>query len=196
MDGSLNISCEPFARHATAKQMIWSLIMRTSGTAVRVSLPPERQNLAGWALAATVSLVIIFGSSCHRTEKPLTAPQFKDQYFARCLTYDMVGDRLLVTDNKSPRIITLDPWLEVVYAAADGQRTSSEFITKLKQQYPGGAPAGLEEQTWQFLAKMEAEGLIRFSGQKVQLPYYLTIPSSQQDKQKALAEMKKDGFIK
>ena len=108
----------------------------------------------------------------------------------------MVDGHVLVTDNRSPRVITLDPWLEVIFAAADGQRTAQQFIAQLEAQYPKGAPAALAPQTYQLLAKMEAEGLIRFTDQKTELPYYLSMPSSEQDKQRALTEMKKDGFIK
>src|SRR2546430_12374090 len=41
-------------------------------------------------------------------------------------------------------------------------------------------------QTYQLLAKMETEGLIRFTDKKTELPYYLSIPSSEQDKERAL----------
>ena len=108
----------------------------------------------------------------------------------------MADGHVLVTDNRSPRVITLDPWLEVIFAAADGQRTAQQFITQLETQYPSGTPASLGAQTYQLLAKMEAEGLIRFTDKQTQLPYYLSTPSSQQDKQRALEEMRKDGFIK
>jgi hypothetical protein len=85
--------------------------------------------------------------------------------------------------------------LEVVFAAADGQRTAAEFIEQLKAQYPGGAPAGLAEQTYGFLVKMEAEGIIRLTNEKTKLPYYLSMPFSELDKERATEEMKKDGFI-
>jgi len=125
----------------------------------------------------------------------MDASKFKDRYFVRCLTYDMMDGHVLLHDNKSPRVITLDPWLEVIYAAADGQRTASEFIAQLKESYPDGAPAGLEQQTYRLLAKMEYAGLIRLSEQKVRLPYYLSMPNSEQDRERALAEMKRDGLI-
>jgi len=45
------------------------------------------------------------------------------------------------------------------------------------------------------MVEMEAEGLIRFTNQQTQLPYYLSMPSSEQDKQRALTDMRRDGFI-
>ena len=74
--------------------------------------------------------------------------------------------------------------------------TAQQFVEKLKTQYEGGAPVGLEEQTLQLMEKLLAEGLIRLTDQPTQLPYYLSMPVAQQDKERALAEMKKDGYIK
>jgi len=120
----------------------------------------------------------------------------KNNYFVRCACYEMMGEHIVVVDPKSPRVITLDPWLEVIFAAADGQRTLEQFIEKLKTQYAGGAPVGLEEQTLQLMQKLLAEGLIRLTDLPTQLPYYLSMPVAQQDKERALVEMKKDGYIK
>lgn len=110
--------------------------------------------------------------------------------------FDTTDGHIVVIDPQSPRVVTLDPWLEVIFAAADGQHTTHEFIEKIKTQYSDGPPAKLEEQTVQLIDKLQAEGLIRFTDQKTQLPYYLSMPIAQQDKERALAEMKKDGYIK
>jgi Coenzyme PQQ synthesis protein D (PqqD) len=148
------------------------------------------------SIATLVALVALFATlGCERRSKSKTE-HMKDNYFVRCARYEMTGEHVMVVDPKSPRVITLDPWLEVIFAAADGQRTTQQFIEKLKTQYPGGAPAGLEEQTLQLMEKLLAEGLIRLTDQPTQLPYYLSMPVAQQDKERALAEMKKDGYIK
>ena len=176
------------------KQFIWlSLLMVTGGAVAWFFMPPQRRNIPGLLLAcATIIAILVFSGR----RRVVQADRYRARYFARCLPYDMMDGHMLVTDNRSPRVITLDPWLEVIFAAADGQRTAQEFITQLGAQYPNGAPPSLPAQTYQLMAKMEAEGLIRFTDQQTQLPYYLSTPGSQQDKQKALAEMKKDGFIK
>jgi len=181
------------------RQYIWLVLLMGAGAvAAWFVMPPQRRNLPGLLLACAVLAAILVFSGRRRGEGTVQPDKYKDKgrYFARCLRYDMMDGHTLVTDNRSPRVITLDPWLEVIFAAADGTRTSQQFASELAVQYPGGTPAALEAQTYQLLAKMETEGLIRFSDQPVRLPYYLSMPSSQQDKDRALAEMKKDGFIK
>jgi hypothetical protein len=181
-------------------QIIWPARALLAGGAFPwLLLPPQRRHFIGLIIGGIVLLVLGFGLGCRRgpqTEAKIHADRFKDKYFVRCLTYNMEGDHLLISDDRSPRIITVDPWLEVIFAGADGQRTVQEFVEQLGREYPGGAPASLTEQTYRLVAKMEAEGLIRFTDTKTQLSYYLSMPSSQQDRQRALAEMKKDGFIK
>ncbi len=156
-------------------------------------VPAQRRNLSGLLLGVAAIVGVFVWSGCQQRNQ---TTKYRDRYFVRSLPYDMVDGHVLVTDTRSPRVITLDPWLEVIYAAADGQRTVQQFIAQLEAQYPNGAPSSLAAQTCQLLAKMEAEGLIRFTDQQTQLPYYLSIPGSQQDKQRALAEMRKDGIIK
>ena len=179
------------------KQYLWLALLMGAGAAIAwFVMPQQRRNVPGLLLACAAIVAILVFSGCRRSERTVNPDRYKARYFARCLRYDMMDGHTLITDNRSPRVITLDPWLEVIFAAADGQRTAGQFVSNLAAHYPGGAPPALEPQTYQFLAKMEAEGLIRFTGERVQLPYYLSIPISQQDKDKALAEMKKDGFIK
>lgn len=144
-------------------------------------------------LAALVTILAVVG--CER-RSGFETQHMKASYFVRCARFEMTDGHVTVIDPKSPRVVTLDPWLEVIYGAADGQRTMQQFIEHLKTQYSGGAPAGLEEQTLQLVGKLQAEGLIRLTDHKTQLPYYLSMPIAEQDKEKALAEMKKDGYIK
>jgi hypothetical protein len=179
------------------KQYIWLVLLIGAGAVIAwFVMPPQRRNMPGLLLGCAALVAILVFSGCRRSERAIQPDKYKARYFARCLRYDMTDGQTLVTDNRSPRVITLDPWLEVIFAAADGQRTAQQFVTDLAAQYPGGAPSALDAQTYQLLAKMEAEGLIRFSDQPIKLPYYLSMPSSQQDKDRALSEMKKDGYIK
>ncbi len=148
------------------------------------------------SVATLAALVALFATLGCERRSGVKSEQMKNNYFVRCTRYEMMGEHIVVIDPKSPRVITLDPWLEVIFAAADGQRTAQQFIDKLKAQYAGGAPVGLEEQTLQLMEKLLAEGVIRIADQPTQLPYYLSMPVAQQDKEKALLEMKKDGYVK
>ena len=179
------------------KENIWLVLFIGAGVVIAWFLmPPQHRNIPGFFIGCAVIVAILVFSGCRRSERTVLADKYKRRYFARCLRYDMMDGHTLVTDNRSPRIITLDAWLEVIFAAADGRRTAHQFVSELAANYPSSKPSALEAQTYQLLAKMEAERLIRFSDEPIQLPYYLSMPSSQQDKVRALAEMKSDGYIK
>ena len=179
----------------SVKQYVWfSLLMAAVGFLAWYLTPPQRRNVPGFLLASAVIIAILVFSGCRRTAR---TDKYKDRYFVRCLRYDMTDGHVLVVDNRSPRIVTLDPSLELIFGAANGQRTAQQFIHELEATFPAsGAPPSIATQTYQLMAKMEAEGLIRFTDRQTQLPYYLSMPSSQQDSKRALEEMKKDGFIK
>jgi len=118
------------------------------------------------------------------------------RYFIRDAAYDLIGGRVVVTDRHRPRVVTLDPWLEVIFAAADGQRTVDQFVTELEAGYADGAPDGLAAQTARFVQSLENDGLIKMIDESMKLPYYLSNPKSELDMDRATELMKKDGFIK
>ncbi len=51
-----------------------------------------------------------------------------NKYVARCATYDISGKMMIVIDPKSPRVITMDPWPELIFKYADGEHTVSANI--------------------------------------------------------------------
>lgn len=129
---------------------------------------------------------------CSRKEKE---KQLQNQYIVRYARYDIIDDHIIAFDPDNPRVVTMDPWFEVIYAAADGQHTVSEFIAQISSEYPDGAPDGLPHQISGFVGKMVAEGLIRLSPVPIDLPYYLASPVSEQDPGKAKELMIRDGLI-
>ena len=144
-----------------------------------------------------VVLIVLLGLviailGCSRKEKE---KQLQNQYIVRYARYDIIDDHMLAYDQDNPRVVTMDPWFEVIYAAADGQRTVSEFIAQISSEYPDGAPAGLSQQISGFVDKMVTEGLIRLSPVPANLPYYLASPVSEQDPEKAKELMIRDGLI-
>ncbi len=178
----------------SSKQSLWfALLMAAGCVAGWFFTPPSRRNFTGLFLACAVIVAILVAPGCRQRVR---RERYRERYFARCLRYDLLNGSILVMDNRSPRVITLDPSLVLIFGAADGQRTAQQFISELEGAFPGTAPPSVARQTYQLMTKMEEQGLIRFADQKTQLPYYLSIPISQQDKAKAVAEMKRDGFIK
>ena len=118
-----------------------------------------------------------------------------NKHFIRAATYDLVDGKLVVTDPHRPRMITMDPWPEMLFAAADGQRTVAQFTAELKQQWGDGAPADLSEQVAAQLGPLVEEGLVKLVDHPQDLPPYLASPKSEQDPKTMRQQMIADGFI-
>lgn len=66
-----------------------------------------------------------------------------DQYFSRAASWHRMGEQIVVHDsltNQAPRMITMDPWPQLVFSAADGQHTVGQFVEQLAAQYEGSPP--------------------------------------------------------
>jgi hypothetical protein len=144
-------------------------------------------------LIILLGMVLMLGmSGCGKRKTRI----LKDQYFVRCAVYDVMGEDIVVGDSNAPRVITMDLWPKAVFLLADGQHRVSDLISHLASQYENGAPKGLDEQIYEVLKSLEKEGIIRISGKPEKLPYYLSMPSSELDMEKAKQLMVQDGFIK
>lgn len=73
---------------------------------------------------------------------------YRDMYFVRMAEWDWIdGSRqhIVVYDPHQPRLLTFDPWPELVFIAANGQLTVSEYIHYMARQYSGDVPALLDQ---------------------------------------------------
>src|SRR5690349_14729376 len=70
----------------------------------------------------------------------------RDLYFRRTAAWDIGSDyELIVIDPKQPRLLTLDPWPEMIFMSADGQRTVAEYIQYAADKYDGTVPELLDK---------------------------------------------------
>jgi hypothetical protein len=106
--------------------------------------------------------------------------------------------RLVVHDSFSanaPRMITMEPWHEVAFMAADGEHTVEEFVRHTGSQYEGGMPAGLREQIHGIIEELAAEGILRIHEQPKRLPPYFAEEYFQQPPEVRKAQMEADRLI-
>ena len=128
------------------------------------------------------------------TSQPTTRSDIGPMYFSRAARFDRVGDRIVAIDPNAPRMVTMDPWPELVFQMADGQRTVNQLRAHLAAQYDKGAPAGLDEQVHSIVRDLEREHLIRLHKDPAVLPFYLAKPVAEQDPDEARKAMDQDGF--
>jgi hypothetical protein len=76
----------------------------------------------------------------------LQAYEHKYKYFYKVATWNVLGKgQIAVADPNAPRMITLDPWPQIVFLEADGKRTVAEFVNYMASEYDGPPPDKLDE---------------------------------------------------
>lgn len=106
----------------------------------------------------------------------------KDKYFIRLAPWDWLNrDMIHVFDLNSPRVITMDPWLQVVYLEADGQKTLHEFVHEIASKYGKHEtiPLELDSTILEVTNKLLADKLIELLDGKRDLPEHIRKPRSQ-----------------
>ena len=67
--------------------------------------------------------------------------ELRDKYFSRLSPWDWMDDKMIhVFDINTPRVITMDPWPQLIYLGANGQITVSEFIYEMASSYHRKTP--------------------------------------------------------
>jgi hypothetical protein len=97
------------------------------------------------------------------------------QYCSRAATWHRMGDQVVVHDSftpQAPRMITMDPWPQLVFSAADGQHTVQELITQLTSDYECPPPDGLASQVEEVIRQLVGEGILKLHEAPVVLPPY------------------------
>jgi hypothetical protein len=102
------------------------------------------------------------------------------QYFHRTVRWDWSGPNLIhVVDDRSPRVITLDPWSQRIFLVATGKLTVKHLLREAAGWYPSGqVPADLDARILEDVRTLVSEGLLVLSTRPVQLPPELLAPIS------------------
>ena len=120
------------------------------------------------------------------------------KYFSRAATWHVLDGHIVANDSRSPkapRLITMDPWPELVFSAADGEHTVGELITSLASEYASGAPAGLREQVHEIVDELVEEGMLRLHDSPEKLPPYFAENYFDEPPDVRAAQMRADGLI-
>lgn len=105
----------------------------------------------------------------------------KDKYFYRIARWDWLDNKNIhVFDPNAPRIITMDPWPQIVFLAANGQKMTHEFVSYLASQYSRNEqiPEELDKTILELIDDLLKEKLIELSDIKIDLPENIKRPRS------------------
>ena len=87
----------------------------------------------------------------------------KDLYFVRTAQWNWLDeDKIFAIDPVKPRMLTLDPWPQIIFLAADGQLSVTEYINYVAGKYSGNIPENLDRTIIDELLKLESYQIIKF----------------------------------
>jgi len=93
--------------------------------------------------------------------------EFADKYFKRIATWSWHDEKMIfVMDNHAPRFITMDPWPQKIFLAADGQKTIREYVHEVSGEYRDNVPDRLDQTIIHELETLLKEKIIEFQNIK------------------------------
>jgi hypothetical protein len=94
----------------------------------------------------------------------------KDKYFYRIEEWFWLDDKhITIIDSHSPRLITLDPWPQLVFLDAKGKLTVTEYVEYMATQYKSKVPEKLDDTIIYEIDQLLKEKLIALSDTKQEL---------------------------
>jgi hypothetical protein len=100
----------------------------------------------------------------------LKAFPHKDKYFYRTATWRWHSDsEITVVDPNAPRVITMDPWPQIIFLDATGNRTVAEYVEYMASKYSRQIPEELDQTIISMLGILIEEKIVAYSDTKVML---------------------------
>lgn len=105
----------------------------------------------------------------------------KEKYFVRIKKWEWLDEETItIIDDSSPKMITLEPMMQLVYLEADGQLTVQEFLDWLSEEYESDElPENFEEEMIGLLMFMAENELIQFADEQIELDDEIKLPQSE-----------------
>jgi hypothetical protein len=104
----------------------------------------------------------------------------KDKYFYRVATWTWHSEEeITIIDPNAPRVITLDPWPQLVFLDAKGKLTVTEYVYYMASRYSFKIPENLDKEILFNLDTLFQEKLIAFSDTPVTLDASIENPKNQ-----------------
>lgn len=101
----------------------------------------------------------------------------KNKYFFRKMRFYYLNDEvgIVAMDDKSPRLITFDPWPQQIFLNATGKITIYDFLIEMASLYRGTIPERLDKTIIEEVERLIKEEVIAISDEPNKIdPEYLT----------------------
>ena len=95
--------------------------------------------------------------------EPLKQYERQHHFFIRTAEWDWMDDEnIYVVDPHNPRVLTLNPWGQWIFIAANGQMTVTEYVMYMADKYKGEIPEILDQTIIDELRTLVEYGIIAF----------------------------------
>jgi hypothetical protein len=103
----------------------------------------------------------------------------RDQYFIRIAEWDWLNkENVVVTDPNNARILTLGPWPQYVFIAANGQMTVTEYVYYMADKYSSAIPELLDKTIIDEVVSLVNYGIIKLVEKKQRPESLFELPRS------------------
>jgi len=82
----------------------------------------------------------------------------------------------MVVDPHNPRVLTLDPWPQYIFIAANGQMTITEYVRYMADKYRGHIPKLLDKTIVDEVLTLLSYGIIELVEKKQRPKYEFELP--------------------
>lgn len=100
----------------------------------------------------------------------LAAYEYKDYYFCRVARWNWLDNtHIVVKDPHAPRMITMDPWPQLLFLDASGKLTVAGYVDYMAHRYQRNTPDKLDATIIEELEKLVQMKLLALSEQPISI---------------------------
>ena len=118
-----------------------------------------------------------------------------DKYPRRDVAYIATANGVTVVDRRQPRVVDLDSLGAHIWLRIDGMSTLGDIANSIAERYNQSAESvrAMVEQKCQELVE---SGFVILAHEPAPLPYHVSLPRDQQDRDEMTRSMQEAGWIK
>jgi hypothetical protein len=118
-----------------------------------------------------------------------------NKYPRRDAAYMATASGVTVVDRYQPRVVDLDSLSAHIWLGIDGMRTLEEIASRIADRF-NLSLEGTKAQVEQKCQQLVEEGFVVISDEPSPLPYHLSMPRDQQDREEMTRSMREAGWIR
>jgi hypothetical protein len=118
-----------------------------------------------------------------------------DKYPRRDAAYIATASGVTVVDRHQPRVVDLDSLSAYIWLGIDGMRTLQQIADRIAYRF-NLSEKGTQEKVVQKCQELVEERFVILADEPSPLPYHVSMPRDQQDREEMMRSMREAGWVK